>query len=413
MHNLPSALGVVLFLLLLTKVLVNVPGSIQGYETGVPYHRYVTIVGLLYCLCFARNILPILKNSWPYISFVIFASVSIAWAQDPNDAFQVTRYFAATFVGAICAVAAIRGNLRVFFQWATPYLLAVLVASIFLCRTFPGTYIEVETGRWLGVTSHPNALGVASLATIWCSLSLFALSQSVVFRLISVAGIAAALICLKGTDSMTSTISSLGVALTFVYILFISRLKKGWRSFLIGASLLIFFSVVILMVYWPEVLPIQQAFDLAGRDRSFTGRTTLWNIAFELFHIRPVFGWGFDHLRDVEIIYGVQLRHLHNGYLDLLVRGGLVGVTLVLITIMVLAARILRTLSTDRIAGVVLASGLGMILIHNVAEGSFGTGMNTLWLLYSFLFMHTGSRQWRVEAADRTLPARPWKNIVA
>ena len=408
-----SALGMVLFILFLNTAIISLSGVVQANEPGVPYHRYVTAAGILYCFWFARSIAPILRNSWTYVLFMLFVSLSISWAQSPSDAFQVTRYFIASFVGALCAAVATGKNLRTFFQWVTPYFLIILVVSIYLCRSQPGVYAQPDSGRWLGITAHPNGLGAVAMSTIWCSLSLFVLSKSFGFRMISIAGIGAALICLKGSGSMTSIIASVGVATAFVYLLIVGRLHVGWRSLLVTASLLMFFSLAILLAVWPEALPVQQAIELVGRDTSFTGRTKLWQVALELFRSRPLLGWGFDHLRDVELTHGIQLTHLHNGYLDLLVRGGLVGITMVLSTMALLVVRVFGILSKDRIAGTVLAIGLIMILVHNVAEGSFGRGMNTLWLLYSFLFMHTSMRLWQPDEVNRSLSARRWNNMVA
>ncbi len=409
-----SAFGMLLFILFLNVAVVSMSGGGQGHDVAIPYHRYVTAAGIFYSLWFAGIVMRILQNAWPYVLYLLFVALSISWAQSASDAFQVTRYFVASFAGALCAAVATGGNLRLFFQWTTPYLLAILVISIYLCRTQPGVYIDAELGRWAGVTSHPNGLGVAALATVWCSLSLFVLSPSTMSRLLAVASIGASIICLKGTDSVTSAIASIAAAVTFFYLIVVTKLSARLRAMFICAALLFFFSVSTVLVLWPETFPIDKAFALAGRDTSFTGRTALWRIALELFYSKPLFGWGFDHLREGILTHRMDLRHLHNGYLDLLARGGLVGVSLVFATITILIVRIFNTMNKNRVVGAVLASGLIMILIHNIAQGSFGTGLNILWLLYSFLFLHTS-----IKSQDRTAPTRAvassptWKNILA
>jgi O-antigen ligase len=126
-------------------------------------------------------------------------------------------------------------------------------------------------------------------------------------------------------------------------------------------------------------------FSITGRDATFTGRVRLWNMAWSAFHQNPLLGWSFDDLMSLSQKRHLEYRQFHNGYLDLLVRGGIVGAVLLGYLILrkyVLLARLARInwrLFTT------LASLSTAILVHNFTEASLVRGQHLMWLLFVFV----------------------------
>ena len=79
---------------------------------------------------------------------------------------------------------------------------------------------------------------------------------------------------------------------------------------------------------------------MAAGEPTFTGRTDVWDFAIQEFQKRPIFGYGYHSFWKIGDLspahnapYGfVQVAgHGHNGYIDLALETGLVGLMLFLL----------------------------------------------------------------------------------
>jgi O-antigen ligase len=91
------------------------------------------------------------------------------------------------------------------------------------------------------------------------------------------------------------------------------------------------------------LLLLQAAFDLSGqiagllgRNATLTGRTDIWRVVLKE-NTNPLFGVGFssfwmgDRVDRLSAAYFYQLNEAHNGYLEVYLNSGLVGVSLLAI----------------------------------------------------------------------------------
>jgi len=127
--------------------------------------------------------------------------------------------------------------------------------------------------------------------------------------------------------------SGTGLALAVItpFILFLARLKTS----LVVISLLVCSLILpgILYLWGDDILSL--GVSLVGRSTDLTGRTDFWEVGFELFRERPLFGWGFGILfgpdgllSQIGMVVGSDTYtapHFHNSYLQILVEFGLVG----------------------------------------------------------------------------------------
>ena len=83
------------------------------------------------------------------------------------------------------------------------------------------------------------------------------------------------------------------------------------------------------------------------------------------------------------------MSHLHNGFIEILLKGGIIGIFL-------LAATIFRTIYYQfklrkkyRYDCIFLNSGLIMIILHNFAESSILRGTMTIGVFFIFIIVFT------------------------
>jgi O-antigen ligase len=100
-----------------------------------------------------------------------------------------------------------------------------------------------------------------------------------------------------------------------------------------GSALIL--SLFLLIVLANSTWVLEQL----GKDLTFTGRTAVWVDVWAKIGERPWLGFGYNafwlgaesEAADIWRVHGWQPNHAHNGYLDLWLELGLVGVTLVLV----------------------------------------------------------------------------------
>ncbi|MEO1543944.1 MAG: O-antigen ligase family protein, partial [Pseudomonadota bacterium] len=96
---------------------------------------------------------------------------------------------------------------------------------------------------------------------------------------------------------------------------------------------LLAFALIILVISFTGFNPYLELLDALGKDTTLTGRTLLWEFAFNTFANHPWLGVGYfaywnspeTTATSLMIIAGIPLKSFHNNFLDVLVGVGLLG----------------------------------------------------------------------------------------
>ena len=311
-----------------------------------------------------------------------YALLSMAWSQYPQKTVIDAGHLWGVGLVAWSAVAASRAETRAISVALISATTLVLTISLLTVQVGFGFSIDPESGRWAGATGNANTLGMVCTITIASGTYLFLTTKSLLWRLILMGPPILALINLRGSGSATSLVVSV-LAVAGLCWLLIGRSAGASRvSNRVGvAFVLAGLAAVVLVAVKPDLLHMQTLMRAVGRSENFTGREELWTFALNQFRQHPWLGFGFDSLASVIGKVNMAVGQLHNGYLDLLVRGGAVGMSLfVLMTLMALTRSFMTpTHTTDLIWSTVL---LAAILVHNISESSLARSTHTLWLLY-------------------------------
>jgi O-antigen ligase len=328
-------------------------------------------------------------SSWSHVLFIIYVALSATWAVDYLIVLRTDIYFIGTFLVALSTIHAFDGNEDKFIGYLGILLAIFILASVASVRLFPDRALNDE-GRWIGVTAHPNVLGFICILTVWCHLTIFLYSKRTFKKIVGLIFILIAGLCLIKAHSITSIIVSLIVLCNSIFFKFLVGKKGVWRSgnlVKIYVCFFVFFLFILTLQTSEDFLNERTFFKITGRTTTLTGRTGMWIMASEAIKESPLFGFGF--LEKIKLAPYSYVTHLHNGYLDTAIRGGLIGLSFILFFIIKLFINLVRiSLVESKIPMIIFPLFLAIVL-HNITEGSFGRGMNIPWLIFSILYIYS------------------------
>ncbi len=189
--------------------------------------------------------------------------------------------------------------------------------------------------------------------------------------------------------------TSLIIAMFIVsfYVLFIVFKRTRTTSAFIVKIVVLFVTLLMLLVSLyvidPSLVGPEGFNKITGRDITLTGRWKLWQRGFSLFLEKPVFGWSYDVLLSVFAKNNITQGQFHNGYLDLAIRGGLMGFFLFFVVLVRFMRSLKRLIASNYECALMYLALLFGILIHNISEASFVRAPNILWLLFLVLYFHS------------------------
>jgi Lipid A core - O-antigen ligase and related enzymes len=278
------------------------------------------------------------RAMWPVFIFVLLAGISSLW----SIVYTITLYktlvllittILAIYLGSLLDIKALLRGLTWFFD-------LVIVASFAFVVFLPKIGIMTEPfykGAWEGVFWHRNYMGCFMAVSI--SLNLLQLLdwklQPLGYRVLNLIMLLLGVFLLIKSKSATGIITAM--ALTLFCLLIAAWLK--WRNHLKKIHYWIFFgSLVLLMII--GFTNLNFLFGLLGRDTSLTGRIPVWNYILQnVVSRRPVLGYGYSVMWNLMGVR-VQLATLFNwtdqvligdnGFLDILLHLGVVGVLTIL-----------------------------------------------------------------------------------
>lgn len=320
--------------------------------------------------------------------FYVYFLISPLWSDQPSDSLiRVLKDFGGIVVvlTAILSekhpVEAVRA---VFVRCAVVLIPLSFVFSRYSFRGFGKTYAKNGSPMVIGVCEYKNSLGemamVLSLFLIWDYVESRPPGSKGLFsgmRWDYLLLVAMSLYLLNASGSKTSMVVLLtGVALTYGGGILASR-PFNRIVFLLSLA----FPLLILAdrSSGSVVSPVLQAM---GRDATFTGRTNIWN-AITLETVNPVLGvgfwnfWGGPRGEAIRKAINYDAPNAHNGYLDIFLDGGVIGVVLLFSFLFAAGNRLLREIGVDRYRRVKFAF-LIIAIIGGVTESNFGR-LSILW----------------------------------
>jgi exopolysaccharide production protein ExoQ len=350
-----------------------------------------------------RNFLHAAWSVKGIVVLSLLAVASTAWSQDP--AFTLRRSLVLLASTAFGIYFGRRYTLTEQLRLLAWTCALVVVSSYAFGLFLPKYGVDhlAHPGDWQGVFIQKNSLARAMVfsALVFYFVRPAALAR---FRWLGLAGS----ICLLALSrSVTGiVVFALVIAILPLYGLIRNKLAVAVPVG-IAVGLLLIVSVPLIGAYGQELLP------MLHRSSTLTGRTDLWHAVLFSAAKRPWLGYGFNTfwmgMRGESASVMLQVdwfpKHSHNGFLDLVLDLGVVGLVTFLAGYLSLwskALRLIRGVAGPNPAWV--CTYLSFMFIYNLTESSILVQNNLFWILYvstaATLCAHLPVKSFRYEAVN-------------
>jgi O-antigen ligase len=373
----------------------TVNGMTDRYTEGSPVdaaiYAALILAGILVLNLRSRKVANTLRANGPLLLFFCYCGLSILWSDDPFVAAK--RLIKG--IGDVVMVLVILTDsdpvaaVKRFFSRVS-FLLSPL--SVLMIVGFPqyGTLYNKSAGAvfYNGVTTQKNELGliclICGLGSLWSWLAAYEdhahryrkrqlIAQSISLLL--------ALGLIKVCDSMTS-FSCFAISATVMVLSGQSWVVRQTRNvhLLVGGALAL--SVFAAFVDSSGVL-----LRMLGRNPTLTGRTDIWKAVLS-FHTNPIIGTGYDsfwlggRIEKVWQIIGYKgISQAHNGYLQVYLELGMIGVALWAWLAVYGYRNAVTSLRVNPLMGRFRLAFITAGLIYSLAEAGF-RAMMPIWVVF-------------------------------
>lgn len=261
----------------------------------------------------------------------------------------------------------------------------ILLLSILFAVAVPkyGVMGGIHSGAWRGIFAHKNTFGrVMVLSTVVFWLQATDTKQKTWFLWLCV-GLS---VCLLGLAKSTTSLVNLVTIFTLFPIYHIFR----WRYHLMIPGMIGVVTFSSCLTLW-LVSNAATVLGMLGKDTTLTGRTDMWPYIVDMIGKQPWLGYGYDGFWqgwDSPSVYvwraaGWTAAHSHNGFLDLWLNLGLLGVIVFLLGFLVNLLKSLAYLRFSKSSeGLWPLMYLTHMLLGNVSESSLMLRNDIIWVLY-------------------------------
>jgi exopolysaccharide production protein ExoQ len=263
------------------------------------------------------------------VGLLLLTVLSSFWSETPFDTFKASLVLLvlalyASIIAVRCNSQELTQYLRAFGAWMTG-------STIVVQLLFPSVS-ENTKNSWEGFTGHPNVLGpIMALSTVLWVLNAVDRPKQ---RWGSISLAIVSLIVMVLTNSGAAKF--VFVALMSVSILFQMLKHLHFRQAFVSFLLFLIFGI---FMYFLIVDNTNTIFELMGKDKTLTGRGEFWPSLIAAIQRRFLFGYGYQGFwqswRGPENPAGQIMNpngftptHSHNGFLELALDLGLVGIGL-------------------------------------------------------------------------------------
>ncbi|MBW4573312.1 MAG: O-antigen ligase family protein [Tolypothrix carrinoi HA7290-LM1] len=312
------------------------------FVTAIRYSVWA-ISAFLICVRWKKALVAITRDVF-ILMLVLIILTSYVWSEYPDftlknmqEIWQMLTfglYFATSY--------SVKQQLKLV---ATTLALGVIF-SIFVVFRYPtiGKHIYDHPGVWKGIYDYKNTFGSMMVLS---SLAFYLLKcENQKQRLYKWGLFLLSISMIPLSNSKTSLI----ISLIIIFILYFYR-NYRWRGKIslvyLDIGILILGSIsTIVLTFWVSIL------SGLGKDVTLTGRLPMWHFIFTQLEERPWLGFGrgafwakgskFAIAAGQAVSEGYLPPHAHNGYIDLILDSGLIGLSLFIISFILVYNRALK-----------------------------------------------------------------------
>lgn len=280
-----------------------------------------------------------LRSTGTILPFLIFSAFSILWSVNQEISLYRWLTLLCTFVTG--GYIGLRYSMKGIIRWLSVFGIYILLISSIFIFVFPDIGIMnyyIIQGAWQGVYWHKNHMGlVATFINILFLINIINSFPSQRQNLLPWTGLYIySLAFIYQTDSVAAYLTTIFLHGLIIFALFWLKFRSRVRR--VHYAL---FAAFLLVVSGFLYLNLDRFFGSFDRNTTLTGRIPMWSYLFDAYiNQKPVGGYGFNafwyiksHQEALQRAAGYPdtIIIADNGFLDILVNTGYVGLILFLI----------------------------------------------------------------------------------
>ena len=314
------------------------------------------------------------------LALVAWAFASQTWSIAPD--LSQRRAIALLFTTLFGLLLAARYGWRGLIELLAATYLVLAVGSAVAALATPdfGVHATIHPGAWKGLWYEKNQLGAAMAKGALACLCAAAVEPRRRWLWVPGAAACAGLVLLS-----TSKTSLLALLLVLGGSGFIAATRRGGAAAVSGAWLAVVAAGVAAGVF---LLAPELVFEALGKDPTLTGRTGIWEALLRRSAERPWEGYGYGAFWKPELGPAWYVRReveweaptAHNGWLDVLVQLGWIGVALCAAHFALAAGAALARWSRPEGGWAVLS--LALFALFSISESTILQQNNLNWVMY-------------------------------
>jgi exopolysaccharide production protein ExoQ len=368
------------------------------YLEGSPLDRAVLTtvlaLGVIVLIHRRQRVWTILQSSLPILIYFLYCGISVAWSDFPDVSFK--RWFRALGdVVMVLIVLSDRDWVVAFRRLLARVGIILVPLSILFIRYYPDlgrSYSSGGTPFWTGVATDKNALGmlcmIFGLAAIIRFLQLRREEASPETKRQKIAQAAIVLMTfylLWEANSATafSCFFLAGIPMVLTYLFRFAR-KPAFVHLMVASALVVSSSALFLGIGSNLVQDL-------GRDSTLTGRTAIWTAALGMVR-NPLLGAGFESFWLGERLAGVEkainqgVNQAHNGYIEIYLNLGWVGVALLGLILVTGYFRVVKGVRLQTPASSLCLAYFIATVAYNFTEAGFKM-THPVWIVFLLAIM--------------------------
>jgi O-antigen ligase len=362
-------------------------------EEGSPLDAcfYLVLATAGFCVLAKRQVClsEIVRNNGWLIAFLLYCFISIAWSDFPFVAFKRWIKIVGHPIMALIVLTELNPEAAVTGLMKRCAYVVVPVSILFI-KFYPelGRGYDPWSGMQMttGITDNKNMLGADCLILgfffFWYLLQIWQAERSNWRRneLRLIVGLLIGIWWLLSRAHSATSFLCLIVGILMLMFMGIRSINKNFIGTYMLAALVILAAAELAFGISGHLS------ESLGRGSELSGRTVLWTRLLEL-HTNPILGTGFqsfwlgDRPKRLEGIFYFIPNEAHNGYLEIYLTLGLIGVFLVIglfvATFWKLRLELFRNFQWGRYGLGLLAA----VVLYNWTEAAFGT-YNPIWFAF-------------------------------
>ncbi len=369
----------------------------QNVMEGDPVNRAIfaglLVLGMIVLAVRTGRIGKLLKANLTIVIFFAFCALSLIWSDYPDIAFKRWTKAIGDLV-MVLIVLSDREPLAAVKEYLARTAFLVIPLSVLFVKYYPD--LGRSYGRWdyktfyTGVTTNKNTLGVIclffGLASVWRLLVAYRdPSRKLRIRHLIAHGVVVAMVI--WLFSIANSMTALSCFLIGICLLLLTNFRFVRRKpVLVHLLVLSFVLASASIAFWGFGSDFVK--DTMARDTStLTDRTNIWKLALSVSR-SPLVGTGFEsfwlgpRLHKMWEGFSWHPEEAHDGYLEIYLNLGWVGVSLLAVVVATGYRKILATYRSNPLVGSLVLVFFTVGVIYNFTEAAFFRMMAPAWLFF-------------------------------